>query len=110
MKMIPAFAMVRGLSVPERRSVLGEPVGPFVIYSDADLSNRKHCRELDSYHVTHAATGYSVAKSKTKKIARTLARKLAACGADWSFSEPEAVKAWPKEWTDAVRAINGRSA
>lgn len=89
---------------------IGRPVEVPAILINKDLAV---IRELVTdetgrrrWSVTHVGTGFgAVTGARTRRHAMRAARQLIALGADWNFTEINAVKLWPKDVVAEIRTI-----
>lgn len=82
-----------------REDVMAECHGPLCIHIGFGTNVGFHV-------IAHIVTGYSVLRSPSKTRARIAIRKLLRLPVDWSFTDPNAVKGWPKDVLRDIKHIN----
>ena len=87
--------------------VNGIVAGCFGIYKDREGEDLRP-RMPTEFHLVHVPTGSHLAKFRTRKACKTLARELAMLKVNWEASVPEEVPGpdWPRA-LDAIRRANG---
>lgn len=57
------------------------------------------------WSITHVASGRNLALAATEADGVALIAELNALGFDWDFRDPRALRTWPQDHADRVRAI-----